>query len=121
MENFGKNITGTVIIKSSWTIEDLGEYISIYALGGLPLTGLDQKIYGDIPAIYNICLGIMHVLYLYEFNEKESTYIFELMPNFIQNKTPHITIDLSDYLEKLFTKNFFSTDYGKIIYKSKEI
>lgn len=113
-----QHITGGVQLKSNLSIEQLGSLISERVLGGIPLSGLEKKVYEEIPAIYNECMGLSLVLQGFSGMQHEWGFVFSLVPSF--NSGSNETVDLSDYLFSLF-QNKFSGEPDVIIIDPQEL
>lgn len=98
----GQHVIGSVQIKSDLPIQDLGQIISESILGGIKLGGIEKNIYEEVPAIFCGLLGFSAVLHGYAGLGDETSFWFDLVPNFSSQEDEKETIDLGNYLAALF-------------------
>lgn len=119
-------IKGSIIFESSLNIVDLGKLISRRLLGGIPLTGLEERIYNEVPAIFTKDLFLEMRIILSGYSGFDKEYGYELIIELDDFRTIFKTkkskiIDMADYLKILFKHELSQCKEIKKIKESKMI
>ncbi len=104
-------LRGEVVLQSSLNLHELGALISQKILCSLALSGIDDCIYEEIPAIYCRILGLQIVLSHQELN----TFIFSITPKFIPAVMEIKDINLNQNLCSLFKEVFKQNEEVNVI------
>lgn len=110
-ENEFPFLIGQVIVQTDLSLIQLGESLSQKLLHSFPLSGLDDCIYEEIPAIYCRILGLQIVLS----QENENKFCFSVAPRFSRNLMENIEVKLSHYLFLLLEETYKNDTRIKVL------